>query len=91
MDVPREQLLEYLATLECRYARLEQQAAEQMSGERPNPKAYQQVSKDLAALRGVVGAYRTFRRLEREISEAEGLLRGKSEPELHELANEELI
>jgi peptide chain release factor 1 len=90
MQVPREQLLDALARLDQRYAQLELQAAQQAAAQ-ADPKAYQELSKELAQLREAVGAYRMFQRLEREAAEAEALCHAQGDLEIRQMAKEEAV
>ncbi len=85
-----QQLLEQLSRLAQRYADIEQQLAAQASSQ-PDPKAYQQRSKELSDLREIVTTYRTYLRIEREAAEADTLFHAKGDLELRELAKEEAV
>ena len=90
MQIPQRQLLDHLARLEQRYASLEQDAAHH-AGMQGDPQAYQGIVKELADARELVTAYRTYRRLEREVAEAEALFLAQGDLELRELAKEETV
>ena len=90
MELPRAKLLEHLAALERRYAELEQQLAIQAS-QHSDPKAYQQLSKELSDLRELVMTYRTYLRVERDAAEAELLFHAQGDLDMRELAKEEAI
>ena len=91
MQIPAQQLLDHIAQLEHRYAELEQQIAGQAAHAQTDPKAYQQLAKELSDLRELVLPYRTFLRIEREAAEAETLFRAQGDLEMRELAKEEAI
>ena len=84
-------LLERLSTLEARYAELEQQALQQASQISQGPQAYQQLSKELSDLRELVRGYRTYRRIEGEVHEAELLANAQGDLEMREMAKEEAV
>ena len=90
MQVPRNQLLEQLAPLDRRYAELERRVLAQ-AGSRADPQAYQQLAKELAELREIVTAYRTYLRIEQEASEAEALFHAQGDLEVRELAKDEAV
>ena len=90
MQIPRQQLLEQLAQLERRYTELEHQAAAH-AGQQSDPKAYQQISKELSDLREIVMTYRTYLRVERDAAEAEALFHAQGDLEMRELAKEEAV
>ena len=89
MALSPQQLLEQLAQLERRYAALEQQVAAQASHVGSDPKAYQQLSKELSDLRELVMAFRTYQRVERDAVEAETLFHAQGDLEMRELAKDE--
>ena len=78
----------YIAQLEQRYQALELQAAASATSGH-DPKAYQQLAKDLSELRDVIQAFRTYRDVEREASEAETISHAQADIEMRELAKEE--
>ncbi len=88
MPAPSARLLDQLARLDQRYAELEGQLATQAS-QAASPQAYQQLSKELADLREIVTAYRTYRRLEDEAHEAEAMFHAQGDLEMREMAKEE--
>ena len=90
MQIPRHQLLEHLVQLEHRYTELEHQVAEQ-AGRQQDPKAYQQLTKELSDLREIVMAYRMYQRIERDAVEAEALFHAQGDLEMRELAKEEAV
>ncbi len=90
MHVPRQQLLTHLAQLERRYTELERQTAEQAAQQR-DPKAYQQLSKELSDLRELVMTYRTYLRVDQDVAEADALFRAQGDLELRELAKDEAV
>ena len=90
MQIPREQLLAHLTQLDRRYSEVEQQLADQ-AGSRVEPRAYQELAKELSELREIVLTYRTFLRIEREAAEAEALFRAQGDLEVRELAKEEAV
>ena len=90
MQIPPQQLLEQLEQLDRRYAELEQQVADQAAS-RTDPQAYQQLARELSELRDLVLSYRTYRRIEREVAEAEALFHAQGDLEVRELAKEEAV
>ncbi|MBI4343382.1 MAG: peptide chain release factor 1 [Candidatus Omnitrophica bacterium] len=91
MRLPQDQLLEAMARLERRYDELEHQAAQAAGQGQADPKAYQQLSKELSDLREVVTSYRTYLRMDREAAEAEALLHAQGDLEMRQLAREEAV
>jgi len=91
MRLSPQQLLEQLATLNHRYADLEQQVAQQASQRQADPKVYQPLSKELSDLRELVTMYRTYLRLEREAAEAESLFHAQGDLDMREFAKEEAV
>lgn len=91
LPVSVPQLLEAALALERRYAELEQQLAEQASGGLKDPKTYQALSKELSDIQKVVTTYRTYRRLEREASDAKTLAQASGDADLERMAQEETL
>lgn len=91
MQLSREQLLEQLAQLDDRYTELEQLLAGQAGQSPGDPKAYQQLSKELSSLREIVLIYRTYFRIERDVQEAESLFHAQGDLDMRELAKEEAV
>ena len=89
MNLPNEQLLTHLEQLDRRYTELEHQLAERAS--QHDSQDYQQLSKELTSLKEMVMTFRTYRRIEREIEEAEQLVHAKGESDLRELARDEVV
>ena len=89
MQIPREQLLAFAAQLERRYNELEQEAAESATRAHTDPKAYGRLSKDMADLQEVAQAYRTYRRLVQEGSEADDLIRSHGDADMKQMAQQE--
>ncbi len=92
MQLPSQRLLEELASLDRRYAELEHQAAtlaSQPSERGATNKRYQEFTKELAALRELVMAYRTYQRVDQEAGEAESLSHAQGDADLREMAKEE--
>jgi peptide chain release factor 1 len=83
------EVLQHAAQLARRYAELEEQAAAQAGTAHANPKAYQQLSRELAELREFVAAYRTYLKVEQDAEEAEAMGHAQGDLELRELAKEE--
>jgi peptide chain release factor 1 len=92
MALSRQQLLDQLASLERRYAELEQQVAgAAQQAQAGGAKAYQALSKELSELRDLVLTYRTYLRVQRDAAEAEALLHAQGDLEMRELAKEEAV
>ncbi|HEX9780306.1 MAG TPA: peptide chain release factor 1 [bacterium] len=88
MEASREELTAYAEAAERRYLTLEQEAAGAVGLGTGEPRAYHALVKELASLRDVVGAYRSLKRLERELAETESM-RASGERDLAALAEEE--
>ena len=89
MNLPRGRFLSKLVELETRYRQLEQQLARQAAS--ADPKAYQQLSKELSQSKEIVMLFRTYQRIERDVQEAEQLVHARGDLELRELARAETV
>jgi peptide chain release factor 1 len=89
MSTAHQQLLAHLEALERKYVELERQLVD--GAAQPDASAYQHASKELMRLRDYVLGYRTYRRLERDVAEAEQMVHAQGETELREMAREEVV
>ena len=88
MQIPRDQLLEHLARLATRYTERERPPPAP-AATRPDPHAYQALSRELSELRSIVSAYRTYLALDHDAAEAESLSLAQGDLEVREFAKEE--
>jgi len=89
MAIQKEPLLAQCAALDRRYAELENKLVQQAAS--LDRQAYQQDSKELSQLRERVQLYREYRRIEDEIREAELMAAAQGDPELREMAKDEVV
>ncbi|MBI2885451.1 MAG: peptide chain release factor 1 [Candidatus Omnitrophica bacterium] len=82
-------MLARLEQADRRYAEVERQLVQQAA--QADSKAYQDLSRELAQLKSPILLFRTYRRIEREIQEAEQMVRAHGEPELREMAKTEVL
>lgn len=85
--IDRSVILDKLDALETRYEALMQALADPAIFAQPD--RYQQVAKERADLEEAVSTYREYRRVVRELEEAEALAQTEQDPELRELAKTE--
>ena len=89
MASAHEELFARLASCDRRYAEVEEQLVRQAA--QADSKAYQELSKELAQLKRPVLTFRSYQRIDREVQEAEQLVRAQGEPELREMAKAEVL
>ncbi len=89
MKLPRAKFLEHLKQLDDRYTELEHQVAQQ--AQQSDAPDYQRLSKELSSLKELALAFRTYQRIERDAQEAEQLMHAQGDPELREMAKEEVV
>jgi len=89
MHLPREQFLAHLRQVDQRHTELEHQLA--ASAGKSDSQEYQRLSKELSQLIEVVRAFRLYQRIERDAQEAEQMVHAQGDPELREMAKEEVV
>ena len=89
MELPRDQFLAHLEELDRRYVQLEEQLAHHAA--QPDADDYKRLSKELTQLKDLVLAYRTYQRIEEDIQEAEQLVHAQADPDVRELAKDEVV
>ena len=89
MLIPNDQLIAHLEALERKYVELERHLVD--SANQPDAPAYQRASKELMRLKDFVAGLRVYRRLTRDIAEAEQIAAAQGDAEMRELAREEAV
>lgn len=89
MHLSREQILGYVVKLVARHQSLERELTDAMSAERKNPQSYQQLTKQLSAIRNVAVRYQRFQSNQADLAEAQAMCESK-DPDTAALGREEL-